>query len=52
MTVLRLTSGTTWHSAAMMNSTRGNVHEGELVDYTKQIVKSGKLEEETGVSAG
>ena len=48
----RLTCGTTWHSAAMMNSLRGNVNEGKLVDYTKHLVSSGELEDETGVSPG
>ncbi len=36
----------------MMNSIRGNVHEGELVHYTKHLVSSGELEAETGVSPG
>ena len=48
----RLTCGTTWHSAAMMNSLRGNVTEGKLVDHTKHLVTSGELEAETGVSPG
>ena len=36
----------------MMNSLRGNVHEAKLVDYTKHLVTSGILEDETGVSPG
>lgn len=36
----------------MMNSIRGNAHEGHLVDYTKTLVSSGALEDETGVSTG
>ena len=48
----RLTCGTTWHSAAMMNSIRGNPHEAQLVDYTRSIMTSGILEAETGVSTG
>ena len=48
----RLTSGTTWHSAAMLNLLRGNVVEGELVGYTGSLVTSGALEGETGVSPG
>ena len=46
-----LTSGTTWHSAAMINSLRGDVVDGLLAAHTKNLVTS-VLEEETGVSPG
>ena len=36
----------------MMNSIRGNPHEAQLVDYTRAIMTSGSLEDETGVSTG
>ena len=36
----------------MMNSIRGNPHEAQLVDYTRALVSSGTLEDETGVSTG
>lgn len=36
----------------MVNSIRGNTHEGELMTYMKELVVSGKLEDETGVSPG
>ena len=35
-----------------MNSITGDVHWGQLVDYTKHLVASGELEDETGVSPG
>ena len=47
----KLTSGTTWHSAAMINSLRGDVVDGLLAGHTKTLVSS-VLEEETGVSPG
>ena len=47
----KLTSGTTWHSAAMINSLRGDVVDGLLAAHTKSLVAS-VLEEETGVSPG
>ena len=47
----KLTSGTTWHSAAMINSLRGDVVDGLLARHTKTLVTS-VLEEETGVSPG
>ena len=47
----KLTSGTTWHSAAMINSLRGDVVDGLLARHTKTLVSS-VLEEETGVSPG
>lgn len=36
----------------MINSIRGNPHEGELVQYTKELLTSGVLDEETGVATG
>ena len=48
----RLTCGTTWHSAAMMNSISGSTLWNGLVKYTRHLVSSGILEEETGVSPG
>ena len=47
----KLTSGTTWHSAAMINSLRSNVVDGLLARHTKELV-SEVLEKETGVSPG
>ena len=47
----KLTSGTTWHSAAMINSLRGDVVDGLLAAHTKNLVTS-VLEEETGVEQG
>ena len=47
---LRLTSGTTWHSAAMINVLRGDAHEAELALHTRRLINS--LEEETGTSPG
>ena len=47
----KLTSGTTWHSAAMLNTLRSGVTEAELVMYTKRLV-SEVLEAETGQSTG
>jgi glycine/D-amino acid oxidase-like deaminating enzyme len=46
----KLTAGTTWHSAAMVNSLRFGIVEAKLVNHTKQLI--GQLEEETGVSPG
>ena len=43
-----MTSGTTWHSAAMMNCISGSPHFNQLVKYTRDLVSSGILEEETG----
>ena len=42
-----MTSGTTWHSAAMLNTLRSSVTEAELVLYTKTLA-SQVLELETG----
>ena len=42
-----MTSGTTWHSAAMLNTLRSSVTEAELVMYTKTLA-SQVLERETG----
>ena len=47
----KLTSGTTWHSAAMLNSLRAGVTEAELVMVTKRLA-SEVLEAETGQSTG
>ena len=47
----QLTSGTTWHSAAMINSLRGDVVDGLLFRHTKDLV-SDLLERDTGVSTG
>ena len=47
----KLTSGTTWHSAAMLNSLRPGVTEAELVMCTKRLVTE-VLEAETGQSTG
>ena len=47
----KLTSGTTWHSAAMLNTLRSGVTEAELVMYTKRLA-SEVLEAETGQSTG
>jgi len=47
----KLTSGTTWHSAAMLNTLRGNIIEAQLVNHTKYLA-SEVLEESTGVSTG
>ena len=35
----RLTSGTTWHSAAMMNIPRGTTTEGALVKCSKELMR-------------
>ena len=47
----KLTSGTTWHSAAMLNTLRSGVTEAELMMYTKRLA-SEFLEAETGQSTG
>ena len=47
-----MTSGTTWHSAAMLFTPRGDSHDAHLAGYTKRLCLSGELEEETGVSPG
>ena len=47
----RLTSGTTWHSAAMVFSARGDAHDAALTKYTKHLATD-VLEKETGVSPG
>jgi len=46
----KLTAGTTWHSAAMLNTLRFNIIEAKLVNHTKRLVSH--LEAETGVSPG
>ena len=46
----RLTSGTTWHSAAMMNTIATSVKESELRKHTIDLIKT--IEAETGVSPG
>ena len=33
----KLTAGTTWHSAAMLNTLRGNIIEAQLVNHTKYL---------------
>ena len=33
----KLTCGTTWHSAAMLNTLRGNIIEAQLVNHTKYL---------------
>ena len=33
----KITCGTTWHSAAMLNTLRSNVVEAKLVNYTKML---------------
>ena len=35
----KLTSGTTWHSAAMMNVPRGSIPEGAMVTYSKELMR-------------
>ena len=47
----KLTCGTTWHSAAMLNTLRSNVVEARLTQYTKTLA-SEVLEQETGQSTG
>ena len=47
----KLTSGTTWHSAAMLNTLRGTVTEAAMMNYCKNLVTD-ILEEETGISPG
>ena len=47
----KLTSGTTWHSAAMLNTLRGTVTEAAMMNYCKNLVRD-ILEEETGISPG
>ena len=47
----KLTSGTTWHSAAMLNTLRSSITEAELTLYTKRLA-SEVLEAETGQSTG
>jgi len=46
----KLTAGTTWHSAAMLNTLRFGIIEAKLVNHTKRLVSH--LEAETGVSPG
>ena len=47
---LRLTSGTTWHSAGMVNTLKGSFTEGKL--YAQSLKDFSELEKETGVSPG
>ena len=47
----QLTCGTTWHSAAMLNTIRSNVVDGMLYMYTKTLA-SEVLELETGQNTG
>ncbi len=47
----RVTSGTTWHSAAMMNFARADSNDLELTTVTKKLARE-TLESETGVSTG
>ena len=47
----QLTSGTTWHSAAMLNTLKADVVEALLFQHTKELA-SEVLERETGVSTG
>ena len=46
----RLTCGTTWHSAGMLNSVKGNANEAFLHQQTKAVLAT--IEAETGVSPG
>lgn len=46
----KLTSGTTWHSAAMVRQLRSTSSLTRLAQYSAQLYKS--LEEETGLSSG
>ena len=46
----RLTSGTTWHSAGMVNSLKGTVTEGAI--FAQSLKLLAQLEEETGFSPG
>ena len=48
--IIRLTCGTTWHSAAMMNTLRSTVKESELMNHTRKLITT--IEDETGVSPG
>ena len=48
--LFRLTCGTTWHSAAMMNTLRSSVNESKLMYHTKNVVAT--IEDETGISPG
>ena len=47
----KLTSGTTWHSAAMLNTLRSDVVDATLTQYTKTLA-SEVLESETGQDTG
>ena len=46
----RLTCGTTWHSAAMINTLRSSVNESTLMRHTRNVITT--IEDETGVSPG
>ena len=46
----RLTCGTTWHSAAMINTLRSSVNESKLMRHTRNVIT--RIEDETGVSPG
>ena len=48
--IFRLTCGTTWHSAAMMNTLRSSVNESKLMSHTRNLITT--IEDETGVSPG